>query len=106
MNDGPRPEQGSEREWLMEQFAVALYRRVLFREPDQAGLADWMRFLTSASGTFAEGLVAVFRCPEFKAKIGRFLETYGHTAPLSGTAAVPGSLTALANGFGSDKGSE
>lgn len=106
MNDGPRPEQGPEREWLMQQFAVALYRCVLFREPDQAGLADWMRFLGSAPAPFEEGLVSVFRCPEFKSKIGRFLESYGHTAPLSGSGAVPGSLTALANRFGSDKGSE
>jgi Domain of unknown function (DUF4214) len=62
----------------------ALYRGLLLRSPDAAGLDSFVRVLKSGEMTFAAVLDAFLRSTEFRANIGAFESHYVRAFDLRG----------------------
>jgi predicted O-methyltransferase YrrM len=61
----------------MTQFATALYRCLLLREPDQSGLANAVGHLVSGHLDFESTMRSCLGSPEFRDKIPEFVRRYG-----------------------------
>lgn len=61
----------------IEEAVTALYRILLLRDPDPAGLKAYARLLLSGQATLPDLVEKICRSDEFSTKIGRFTARYG-----------------------------